>query len=258
MKIIHYTTLEIGLTRIIQTMKLRFGPISTTNDPYEYKKRTVGFAMDTRSFIGNKNPTKQVLSYIEKAKERIKIGSFVGEPNHDWKEGRGIRKPRMWAQYGGSQAGMAFVFDKDSFVKECRKRVVDKWAVHGRKVSYAPNSRLQSNSPSMVSFNATEEINEISIAKKLFENAKKHWYKKHQDWRDEDEYRITIYTKAIQFEFINITSSLEAIVLGDKAGKTTLKMLSNYFNNQSVEICKIDYDSHFNKYNCHSLAECNR
>ena len=258
MRIIHYTTLEIGLIHIVQTMKLRFGPISSTKDPHEYKKRTVGFSADIRSIRGNKNLTESVLSYIEKAKGRIKIGSFVGELNHDWKEGKGIRKPRMWAQYGGSQAGMAFVFDKNLFIEECRKRVVDKWAVHGGKVSYPKNSDLYSSSPSMVSFKDTEDINELSIAKKIFENAKKHWYKKPQDWRDEDEFRITIYTKSPQFEFINIASSLEAIVLGDKAGKAILKMLSNYFNNQGVEIYKMDYDSHYNKYNCLHLSELNR
>lgn len=173
MKIIHYTTLEIGFTHIIQTMKLRFGPISSTNDPHEYKERAVGFNTDIDSYIENEDLLKDALSDIEKAKERIKIGCFVGEPDLDWKKGEGIIKPRMWAQYGGNHTGMAFVLDKNLFVEKCKERAVDSWAAHGDDVKYVPASSISCNSPSMVSFNGTEKINEALIAKKIFDNAKK-------------------------------------------------------------------------------------
>lgn len=251
MKIIHYTTLEIGFTHIIQTMKLRFGSISSTNDPHEYKEQAEGISMDIRTFIVNKvnkNAQGNAKSNMKKAKKRIKIGCFVDEPVQNWKKGKGIKKPRMWAQYGGNHTGMAFVFDKDLFVEKCKENIVDNWAVHGNNVEYDLDSELSPISTPMISFNVTEEITETLIAKKVFEKAKNHWYKKDQDWQDENEYRIIIYTEAPQFEFIDISSSLEAIVLGDKAGETTRDMMRDFFKNKGVEVCKLNYSTSQNGY----------
>jgi hypothetical protein len=248
MKIIHYTTLEIGFTHIIQTEELRFGPLSSTNDPHEYKKRARALSMDIRSLLVNKDSRKNALPNMKKAEERIKIGCFVDEPVQDWRKGKGIKKPRMWAQYGGNHTGMAFVFDKDLFVEKCKENVVDNWAVHGNNVEYDLNSELSPISTPTISFNVTEEITETLIAKKVFEKAKNHLYKKHHDWQDENEYRIIIYTETHQFEFINISSSLEAVVLGDRAGETTRDMMMNSFKNKGVEVCKLIYSTSQNGY----------
>lgn len=77
---------------------------------------------------------------------------------------------------------------------------------------------------------------------------KNHWYKKHQDWEGEDEYRIILYTETPQFEFINISSSLVAIVLGDRAGEKTRNMMSDFFKNSGVEVRQLIYSASKNGY----------
>ena len=249
MKIIHYTTLGIGLNHIIETMKLRFGVLSTTNDPHEYKKRVGPTGIDVRAvFNGGINMLSKAHSYRKEAHKKIKIGCFVDEPHKDWKEGEGYIKPRMWAQYGGNHAGMIFVFNKEKFINECKKNIDNSWAVYGNILEYDLDYKQPICNQSEISLALNEEINETSMAKKEFDNAKKNYYKKHKDWKDENEYRIIIYTDGILYEYIDISSSLEAIVLGDKVGVKTKDMISDFFKNNGVEVRRLNYSTSQNGY----------
>jgi hypothetical protein len=244
MKIIHYTTLEIGLNHIIQTMKLRFGVLSTTNDPHEYKKQVGPTGIDVRAiFSGGLGILNEAHSYRKEAFKKIKIGCFVDEPVKDWKEGESFIKPRMWAQYGGNHAGMAFVFNKNEFVNKCKGNTDKTWAVYGNEIRYDLDNNQSQNSQSKISLALNEGIDETSMAKKEFDNAKNYFYKKHKDWKDENEFRIIIYTETLQFEFIDISTSLEAIVLGDKVGQKTLDMMKVSFKNKGVDVYKLSYST---------------
>ncbi len=122
MTIVHYTTLETGLNHIVEKMKLRFGPISSTNDPKEYKDMADVFILKNMRDKANKSLQVNGINNTKKAKEKIKISSFVDENDLDWKKGKGIRKPRMWAQYSGNHSGMALAFNKMSLLEECKKK----------------------------------------------------------------------------------------------------------------------------------------
>ena len=130
--------------------------------------------------LKNASPNKR------KAEERIKIGCFVGEPVQDWRKGEGIKKPRMWAQYGGNHAGMAFVFDKDLLVEECKKTVAGNWAVYDHSVGYDHDSEPSSSTPT-THLTLEEASNETLIAKKVLEKAESIMYDKERNWQDEGE-----------------------------------------------------------------------
>lgn len=238
MKLIHYTSLDTGLNHILYNMKLRFGPLSLTNDPYEYKKRGEGLIASNE--MSEEDTARMMSVIINFNNGGVKVGCFVAESQNNWKEGKGIRKSRMWAQYGNNHSGIAFVFDQKSLLEECKTHVINRWAIFNDKVEYPPYNRNKTN-PCWA--NLTENsINSSSdmIEEHLFQNAKSYWYKKDKDWEDEQEYRIMMFTKNPQFEYINIAPSLEAVILGDKAEET---MMSKYFNGKRFEIYRLDYNS---------------
>ena len=238
MKLIHYTSLDKGLNHILDKMKLRFGPLSSTNDPYEYKKRGEGLIASNE--MSEKDTARMMSVIINFNNGGVKVGCFVAESQNNWKVGKGIRKSRMWAQYGSNHSGIAFVFDQESLLGECKTHVTNQWAIFNDKVEYPPYNRNKTN-PCWA--NLTENsINSSSgmIEEHLFQNAKSYWYKKDKDWEDEQEYRIMMFTKNPEFEYINIAPSLEAVILGDRADET---MMSKYFNDKRFEIYRLDYNS---------------
>lgn len=248
MKLIHYTKFKLGLNVILDKMRIRFNPLALTNDPYEYKKNTPNVGAD-------KELSDENLEIFFKAENNIinqgiKVGCFVSESNNNWKDGAGIRKPRMWAQYGENHSGLAFVLDKNKFINECKKHKKTKWGMASQKVKYIFPKTLNNTSinPSTFHLENGKNINLEEIEKKLFQNAKSYWFNKHKDWKAENEFRIMVYSKSQDSLNVDISSSLEGIILGDKVGKSLKPMLKYYYRSKGFDIFHLKYSSSLKDY----------
>lgn len=233
-------------------MKIRFSPLSLTNDPYEYKKRTIGLTFP--GDMSNEDLVRALQMADEFNKDGVKVGCFVAESQDNWKEGKGIRKSRMWAQYGNNQSGIAFVFDQKLLLEECKNHVTSQWAIAKKRVKY--HSVITNYIPNPCWADLKENFKNSDsgfLEKILFQNAKSYWYTKHKDWKDENEYRIMMFTKNPQFEYINIAPSLEAIVLGDKVVRTMSAMMSKYFNDKKFDIYQLFYKSSCGDYELNEI-----
>ena len=156
----------------------------------------------------------------------------------------------MWAQYGDDHSGVAFVLDKNRFVNECKKHKKTKWGIANKKVKYLSLNRISETPPNPSAFHQKNGRNYSAeeIEKIIFNNAKSRWFSKHGDWKAENEFRIMVYSKSPDFLNVDISSSLEGIILGDKVGKSLKPMLEYYYKSKSFDVFHLKYNSSLKDY----------
>ena len=222
----HYTTFD-GALKIIYGDKLRFSPLSATNDTAEQKLRIC------YPFRDIKQRRDDVGRFEKYCQDRPKASSNEVASLSDIFDvrGRGFALPRMWAQYASNHNGVCLAIRKDAFLSKVKKAYPESinkevayfdWAesyqinrddfndilqiiLHNSSSTYAPNF-LQSHT---------------SFTDYLY-------FMKLKDWEGEREYRIIIPScdAATQYLYIEgVKDILAGVIVGEKMDSSQISAI---------------------------------
>lgn len=124
----------------------------------------------------------------------------------------------MWAHYGDNHKGICLIFDKEELSAQFRKS--DFIKIYEDKVDYLSFLPLIGNSILLSKIELEKFESESYNLELLYEFLddnyllKFKYFRKHIDWKTENEYRWLVFAKTTRDLNINFGSSLKAIVLG--------------------------------------------
>lgn len=220
----HYTSMAVGLEKILFTQELKFSQSSETNDPKEYKDFFLEPYMDGEGDLSKlrKNAEKALLKELKKYR-------FACFCNNEKKNDRfGYQRFRMWSQYGGSFRGVCIVFSKEELEKEIKKQVCSQ-NVFIQNISYE-NLNKEGGKTRCMNLNGDKEKNEIYIKEFVLEKKSFFFFSKDKDYRDENESRLLIYDPEQEYEFLKVGNSIKAVLLGDRSEEVYCRRIEELCN----------------------------
>lgn len=186
--IFHYTTAE-GLLGIIKSMYLRVSSFSNSNDLNEANIRNA-------YKICRAEDISKIESFIE---EKCRYISFVENRIHGFVHFEGINHPRMWAQYAQNGEGACIVINEKRFLR------INKTILKNKFYDF---KRIKYRSKNSVEGEKQDYTDSESLIKRYY---KEIFYKKHNDWRGENEKRFWGIDLPKEF---SIYGAIEFICLG--------------------------------------------
>ena len=228
----HYTSLDTVVKYIIPDKKIRVGSAELLNDPYENIVDWLEIEANIKEISFNES--YQNFLNLNKIKERIKRSIKIFSTttfDENSKNTADISndiycRPRMWAQYGDNHEGVCLIFDKKELHTEfkCSRNVE---LIYG-KVEYESFIPIIHNDiliePSMLKLLSDDPY---KLYKKLNDNQqlKSRFFRKHNDWESEHEYRWLVFAEDGSELKISIHNSLKAIVFGSKTNSRYFETL---------------------------------
>jgi len=217
--IYHFTKKETAIEKIWYKKQLLFGAFGGTNDPHEYKPRMTsagGWAWDdalemelpkiTR-LIDRKIMSSGILSFCQNRYDGQKIIE------------QGCLKSRMWSQYGQNHSGICLVFSKNNLLKAIEDTFPSNHLIFNENVDYIQFSSSRVRDSLSINGGEIEQTGIYEIAFMHLEaNSESIFFKKHLDYKDENEFRVVVVPKdrnSTHGHVVDISSSIKAIILGD-------------------------------------------
>jgi len=226
----HYTKTQVAI-KILKSKRLRFNPLSESNDPRESKEWTFGFgSSEIHCIKEHENDLKKLSKYVSK---KSKILCFCG-----WNDSKmnfekqaipfyresfyrvGWAKSRMWSQYGEGHQGICLVFDKDSLKFEMKRQFQDHLKFSGIvKYCLSPWSFITGRKIDCMKF----IINgfEHTIRHQIEKYHEEYYFTKHIDYRDENEFRLVVISDEECPLELPIQDSLRGVIVGIDSPKRT-------------------------------------
>lgn len=234
----HYTKSTTAIEYILKDMKLKCSKLSNFSDPKEKFFFFPTAAMCGEGDIGVSYDN--IYKELVKLKEQIGIICFCSNEqliehammskftNHFknrlgnfvdfYSPHPGYDKDRMWEIYAEKSYGVCLVFSKEELIKQIKENNYEhvcKYVAYHRKLFDAIGG-FDCNS------NPRDE------AKKFLERKV---FKKHFDYRDENEFRTMIYNDCSDDFYIDIKCSLKAIIFGANFKELYFPLYSNIIDN---------------------------
>lgn len=217
--VVHYTKLTRLIENILPKNEIKISNVCNTNDPYESARDWLdaeNVSMDIESLNDNRKLTKKIQ---EKLSKNIKI--FCTTHTEDTMSSQISSnhiycRPRMWSQYGDNHKGACLIFDKDE-LDECLK-IFNTQHIMSGKVEYPEYMDFIINDYYNLGLQDMNSI--LNNSEESFDLINRNFYlhsrffKKHFDWKDENEYRWLIYLNNENDIYVDFKKSLKAIVLG--------------------------------------------
>jgi hypothetical protein len=212
--IFHYTNMEKALVSILQKGEFWFCSRSRTDDPFEN-----GIQRLTRSNSGINRidlPQKEAIGrkvyhLVEKMidSRNVKLMSFCSnsslENSHQMLYGPdryGFLKPRMWSQYGDRFRGVCLAFSKRKLIEQIEKQIPD-IPVYHHNIIYSLYKEIGMYHPRIETRNIDE--NSLDYVKNFIPlNAERLFFVKHDDFRDENEFRVIAIDETGEKEHLSI------------------------------------------------------
>lgn len=166
--IFHYTTFESAI-KILASKKLRFGVMNKMNDPDESFRQI--FINTGRKFVDNYN-CLSIDAISEEFQHYQQISFSCSSPKK-----AGFQLQNMWGNYADKGYGVCLVFDK--------KIINEMHPSYSGKVRYSHN-----NKPTLMLPTFT---NKKDFHTHISKHIKSIFFKKSDEWRSEQEYRIIQY-----------------------------------------------------------------
>lgn len=226
----HYTSSETAAQKILPSRLIRFSRLRSVNDPREFQDYSWTFICDVEV-----PDTAPIAEAVNRAlKDSWRIGCFCSDPyeslvtraREDKGEDiisaayeRGHSRPRMWSQYGRDHSGACLVFDKELLHKAVFAHARER-AVYFGHVEYknpSPLSSLTAPHPLKISLSSILELGpERAVQQHLAIYHQALFFQKAVDWMQEREYRWTVHWDKTSEFFVDISTALVGIALGER------------------------------------------
>lgn len=256
----HYTDSTTALKYILPNKTLKLSFINETNDPAEYK------TWKFHSIYNKKEITEELFKAFgnldEKTLKETRFVSFCknkdNKDNINKKEknillnrdayyqylidGLGFSRLRMWSQYGEGQNGVCLAFNLKELEKEIEAKLKEKnlyW--HSNNIKYR-SLPIIDFSKSHINENKVEEMGAKKYTEKFIsENSEELFFTKYNDYKDENEHRIAVHDPEDEFKFIDITSSLYAIIVGNRFSEADNSLIEDFADEYGVSSHRINW-----------------
>lgn len=227
-QIYHYTTSRTCIESILFDRRLRFSPLSRTNDPLEYQ--------DFIHAATGTDTTKEQLAQLiykgfsinEMVKHSCKICCFSIDaepgsvPNATSLFHKGYAKSRMWSQYADYHRGVCMVFSLNRLyqivmteTESVNVPMESHVSVFHGIVEY--DNYLRKLNDALDIEYTPEEISKSEI-QRVGDNAQAYLFSKLEDYKDEQEYRIVLHSSKGFLEgestYVRFLDALQCVILG--------------------------------------------
>ena len=213
----HYTSFRVACEHILPTGQIRFGPLSSMNDPRENKERLIGVGWSGEELISTTARSVAVdalrQAYLEHSK--VFCGTLDGKNDLHLTTKLCYGRPRMWAQYGDNHRGVCLLFDRSQLTKAIRSSLPEGAFMYEGPVEYDDHLKHVSASVNDFDYDFVSELGlEAAIKRQVDTYHRALYLRKDSDWIGESEYRWVIYRQQKGPEFVCIKEALEAVILG--------------------------------------------
>lgn len=205
----HFTKTETAVEKILSTGKLQMGAFLETNDPRETQEWIF--------FVDNNEMNRSLDRAIKKHCKVLCLSKDNEKQSPTRYFGRGYQRPSLWAHYAENHKGVCLIFDKKKLIKTAKCELSNKGILYKGDIQYKGQNNRNDNSEFKVS-NIEIEKNglEVTVEKMIAERYQDLFFVKHEDWRNECEYRLILRSNNDNQEYIyiSITESIKGIILG--------------------------------------------
>lgn len=247
----HYSSFEKA-SKIIYNNNLRFSNIYNLNDTTEYKPKII-FSKDTENNDKIYNRCQEINRHIKICcftQDNKKIKRFSKQNNMYFTDytGRGFAFPRMWAQYATNNKGICFILNKSLLEKEIANRfeIIDANAityVDRYKCFRFTETAISDFNVQVLSRNTFDSIAITKFFSGHPDYIKENFFTKLADWRDENEYRIALFSPNDEnLSINNLDHFLEGIIIGENIDETEEAIIKKLLK-KNVPIRKIVFQN---------------
>lgn len=237
--IFHYTKLSTGLEKIIETQRLKYSSLRNTNDPKEYQDVQFNIAGNVVCKDYTKELGTETISNISRLwKDKSRILCFCQNSENNHNHGiHGYSKSRMWSQYADNHKGLCFVFSKEALGKHISNTMnPNEYEIFFENVIYE-QKRIQCRT--LDRDNILKYGPEEYAYKHLINNYKELFFLKNYDYKDENECRLVLISKNNNPDYLDISSSLQGIIIGDACPNTYNPIIEQFSLSKKIIIRKL-------------------
>lgn len=249
----HYTKMSVAIEKILFTQNLKLSLLKNTNDPREYKFMlfgTIWWGKDDISKLSDeahpiinrilKNECK-LLCFCSNEKPTMILndGSLIKDEHTCSK---GWSKSRMWSQYGEDHYGACLVFSKEQLEKELETKEPQIKDYKTGCVQYSQKYGIDFDAYTFDGNRLIKEGIEDHSYNHVMENYEAFFFRKHLDYRDEAEYRIVVFDSANKLEYLDISSSIRGIIVGDRTSEAYFPLINQFCKTLDIESRKLYWD----------------
>lgn len=239
----HYTKTSVAIENILYTKKFKLSTLYDTNDPKEFKFKLFNYNFDYEASHELFDEARTEINRILRFKCRIMSFCSNAKPtlilsDNEFKKDEHFcstvwAKSRMWSQYGENHRGVCLILSK----REIEKAFNQVENYKADYVSYLQNIRRY---PSVdLSSKAGKNVKECAF-KYVMDNLEFFFFQKHLDYRDEGEFRVVVFDPDKKFEYIDISTSLKGVIVGDRIHDSYIHLIDQMCKNLNIE-CRQAY-----------------
>lgn len=252
----HYTDSKKAF-KVLKTNKLLFNRMNMTNDPLEYKEYFPTFSLTQEQIFGKEPDSilgrsdsesqfrKEYEKIINSEKKNHRVCCFCIDKSgsiHDDPFLKGYGRSRMWGQYANGHEGVCLVFIKQKLIETVKNFYSDE-NLYAEKVIY--KNLLPGAFESLRHIPHYNGINPKQDAERYYQSNKKILFEslfyKFKDYQDENEFRIMIYNEQNIDIYFDITSTIQAIVIGDKVTNKEKSKLWPLCKEKNIDLYSIHW-----------------
>lgn len=252
----HYTKLSIAVEEILFTKKIKLSFLKNTNDPKEYKfLDTIPGEWNSNLWTNGNivllNNATQCLDKIYRSEFRILcfcsnkkptlVQADATEIMDTYAYSKGWFKPRMWAQYGEGNHGICLVFSKKALVEELQRKGTTVKSFNSAYVKYTQTEGIPMETITIECDEVVKNGPEKYAVDHIMRNLQELFFRKHVDFRDEAEYRIVVHDPQNNLDYIDIDSSIKAVITGDRTPKVYDPLISTLCTEFNIELKHIHW-----------------
>ena len=125
-KLTNFLDSETAMEYILNNKTLKFGLLKNTNDPYEYKKKSI-ITCTVESEKEKDFKNNSIEDIIQNTLFLSFSTNLIDDSNLIRK---GYEKSRMWSQYGENHEGICLVFSKESLLEIIKKELSENYIIY--------------------------------------------------------------------------------------------------------------------------------